>query len=421
MKQKTFTFKLIKAPRLIDDTGGRVLEQAAVLIEGDAIRAVGTEEAVVPPEGAQVEELSYKDATILPGLVDCHVHMNGIGDGRAGDELTTLPDEVLTLQSAKNARAHLYSGVTTLRDCGGKNRTTFMLRQAVGMGITPAPRMLLAGRPMAIIGGHLSYFGIAATGEVECRAAVRQLVKEGADFVKITATGGSTRTSIRTRPSFNPDEMKAIVDEAHKFGRHVVAHCVSSQGMVNALDAGVDTIVHAIHQEADGAFKYRPEIADRIARQGVFVNPTFSVVRKHMRNLEAKVEDGTITPAQQESLDGLNVSYEAMVNGFQKMRKAGVTMVCGSDSAWLDSPMGNFQAELVAEVDAGMKPMEAIVSATRDSARSCQVDDKVGTLAKGKQADILVVKGNPARDVNDLYNIQDVFLAGQRIDRGNYV
>ena len=146
-------FKLVRAARLIDGNGGPPIERGAVLLEGDRIRAVGTEESVVPPEGARVEELSYDDKTLLPGLVDCHVHLIGIGDGRAGDELTLLPDEVLTLQAARNARTHLYSGVTTVRDCGAKNQTTFMLRRAMEMGITPGPRLVLAGRPMAIIGG----------------------------------------------------------------------------------------------------------------------------------------------------------------------------------------------------------------------------------------------------------------------------
>ena len=174
MGQPDGGLKLIKAARLIDGKGGPPLERGAILLEGDRIKAVGTEESVVPPEGAQVEELDYEGRTVLPGLIDCHVHLIGIGDGRAGDELTLLPDEVLTLQAARNARAHLYSGVTTLRDCGAKNRTTFLLRQAMEMGITPGPRLVLSGRPMAIVGGHLSYFGIQATGPVECRAAVRQ-------------------------------------------------------------------------------------------------------------------------------------------------------------------------------------------------------------------------------------------------------
>ncbi|MDP6455040.1 MAG: amidohydrolase family protein, partial [SAR202 cluster bacterium] len=185
-------FKILKAARLIDGSGGPVQEQAAILLEGDTIRQIGTEETVSAPEGANVEEIDYGNRTILPGLIDSHVHLIGMGDGRAGDELATLDDEVLTLQAARNARAHLYSGVTTVRDCGAKNRTTFMLRDAVEMGITAAPRLLLTGRPMAIVGGHLSYFGIQATGPDECRRAVRQLIKEGADFIKITATGGST-------------------------------------------------------------------------------------------------------------------------------------------------------------------------------------------------------------------------------------
>ena len=147
---------------------------------------------------------------------------------------------------------------------------------------------MLAGRPVAIIGGHLSYFGIQATGPTECRAAVRQLVKEGADFIKITATGGSTRTSNSLRPSFNVDELTAICDEAHKFGIHAAAHCHSSQAMLNVLDAGIDTIIHGDFREPDGAETFRPEIADRIAEQGVFVNKTIGGSVAGMRILEAE-------------------------------------------------------------------------------------------------------------------------------------
>jgi imidazolonepropionase-like amidohydrolase len=129
---------------------------------------------------------------------------------------------------------------------------------------------------VAIIGGHLSYFGIQATGPVECRAAVRQLVKEGADFIKITATGGSTRTSMPLRPSFTVEELTAICEEAHKFGKHTAAHCVSSQAIVFCLDAGVDTIIHGGYREPDGSYKDRPEITARLAKKGVFVHPTLA-------------------------------------------------------------------------------------------------------------------------------------------------
>lgn len=421
MPEREDGFKLIKAARLIDGNGGPTAERAAILLEGDRIRAVGTEETVRPPEGAQVREFDYGDRTVLPGLVDCHVHLIGIGDGRAGDELATLPDEMLTVQAARNARAHLYSGVTTVRDCGAKNKTTFMLREAVDMGITPAPGLLLAGRPVAIVGGHLSYFGIEATGADECRGAVRQLIKEGADFIKITATGGSTRTSFPLRPSFTVEELKAICDEVHKFGRHAAAHCASSQGMINALEAGVDTIIHGIFKEPDGADRFLPEVAERIARQGVLVNPTLHGGRSRRWHLEEKLESQGLDDHEQRQLDGVRRSNEARMDAFARMRDAGVIMACGSDAAWGNYKLGGFQHEIDAHVEAGMSTMEAIVSATRDSARSCWIDDEVGTIEVGKQGDLLVVDGDPSVDVGALWNVVDVFQAGEVVDRGNFV
>ena len=378
-------FTILKAARLIDTAAEAVQEQAAILLEGSTVRQIGTAETVHAPEGASVQEIDYGNATILPGLVDSHVHLNGIGDGRAGDELVTLPDEVLTVQSAQNARRHLYSGVTTLRDCGAKNSTTFMLRQAVDLGIVPAPRLILAGRPVAIIGGHLSYFGTAATGVDECRAAVRQLIKEGADFIKITATGGSTRTSHPLRPSFNVEELRAICDEAHRFGKHAAAHCASSQGMANSLDAGIDTIIHGVHKDPDGADTYRPDITERIAEQGVFVNPTLGQGVARIRMLE---DMQNLTAEQQAELDAARQTSDARMDHFARMRDAGVVMAAGSDSAWSYYPMGDYQTDIEAHAMAGMSNMEAIVSATRDAARSCCIDSLVGTLDPGKQADV---------------------------------
>ena len=411
-------FTILKATRLIDTAAEAVQEQAAILLEGSTVRQIGTAETVHAPEGASVQEIDYGDATILPGLVDSHVHLNGIGDGRAGDELVTLPDEVLTVQSAQNARRHLYSGVTTLRDCGAKNSTTFMLRQAVDLGIVPAPRLILAGRPVAIIGGHLSYFGTAATGVDECRAAVRQLIKEGADFIKITATGGSTRTSHPLRPSFNVEELRAICDEAHRFGKHAAAHCASSQGMVNALEAAIDTIIHGVHKDPDGADTYRPDITERIAEQGVFVNPTLGQGVARIRMLE-DIQD--LTAEQQAELNAARQTSDARMDHFARMRDAGVVMAAGSDSAWSHYPMGDYQTDIEAHAMAGMSNMEAIVSATRDAARSCCIDSLVGTLDPGKQADVLVVNGNPLEDLADLRHVADVFLAGNRIDRQNLI
>lgn len=421
MSNSTTDFTLIKAARLVDGTGGPPTERVAVLIEGDRIRSVGTEETVLPPEGANVQEFEYNDQTVLPGLIDSHVHLIGFGDDRMGDELATIPDEVLALQAARNARTHLYSGVTTVRDCGAKNRTTFMLRQAMQLGITPGPRLVLSGRPMAIVGGHLSYFGVQATGEVECRAAVRQLVKEGADFIKITATGGSTRTSMILRPSFTVDELTAIIDEAHKFGKHAAAHCASTQGILNALDAGVDTVIHGYHRDPDGGFQYQPKVAERMAERGVFLNPTLNAGRRRIRVLEDKLESEGLTEAEQAELNETRQAHDVRFDHVSRMIAAGVKLTCGSDSAWGVYEMGDFQGEVDAHVEAGLSPMEAIVSATGDSARSCWIDGDVGTITEDKQADLLVVDGDPTQDIGALNNVVDVFQTGTRVDRGNYV
>ncbi len=414
-------FTLITADRLIDGDGAPPIERGAVLIKGDAIVAAGPRDSVVPPEGAPVDAHDYPHATVLPGLIDSHVHLIGIGDGRKGDDLVTLPDEILTVQAAENARLHLHSGVTTVRDCGAKNRTTFLLRQAMDMGIATGPRLLLSGRPMAIVGGHLSYFGIEATGVDECRAAVRQLIKEGADFIKITATGGSTATSHPNLPSFNVDELTAIIEEAHKFGKHAAAHCASSQGMVNALDAGIDTIIHAYFKEPDGSFLYRPELADRIAEQGVFVNPTMHQGRNRLWRLEEKARTDALTPQEQSDLDDGNRLQEIRYDQVARMVDAGVKLTAGSDAAWSFLPMGTFQDEVQAHTEAGLSPLQAVVSATGDAAKSCWVDDSLGTLQPGKLADLLVVHGDPSDDIAALSNVLDVFKDGARIDRGDLV
>ena len=414
-------FKLIKADRLIDGNGGPPLERGAILLEGDRIHSVGTEEAVVAPEGACVEEFSYQGATVLPGLVDCHVHLNGIGDGRPGDDLAKLPDEILSIQSANNARSHLYSGVTTVRDCGAKNRTTFLLREAVEMGITVAPRLVLTGRPVAIVGGHLSYFGIQATGPTSCREAVRQLIKEGADFIKVTASGGSTRTSFPFVPSFNVDELTAIAEEAHKFGKHVAAHCVNSQAMLNCLDAGIDTIIHARPMDPDGTYNYSPEVTNRILEQGVFVNMTLNEGRANQRVVEEIAETRSLTQREEAVLQNTPGGLEKTFDAFSRMHAAGVKMAAGSDTSWSWHKIGQFQDEIEAHVAGGMMPMEAIVAGTSNSAKSCWVEDEVGSLEPGKVGDVLVVKGDPSEDIAALWEVLDVFQEGQQVDTGDKI
>ncbi len=421
MIDNNYDFTLIKAGLLVDGNGGNNLHKASVLIQNGVIKFVGNQESVVAPEGASVKVLDYGDKTILPGLIDCHVHLNGIGDGRVGNDLVTLPDEVLTLQSAKNARKHLYSGVTTVRDCGAKNNTTFMLRKAIEMGITISPRLILTGRPISIVGGHLGYFGEEATGEVECVKSVRKLIKQGADFIKITATGGSTITSLPFRPSFTKKEIQAITFEAHKMGKHVAAHCSSSEGIINSLDSGVDTIIHGYHVESDETFNYRPEITEKFIKNGAFLNPTLFQGRKTVEVLELKQNQGYLTRIESEILETAKYRNEKISEIVSKMVSDGVQLACGSDASWTYYKTGDFQSEIFAHVSVGLSPMQAIVSATKDSARSCWIDDKLGTLSENKIADILVVDGDPTEDINNLRNVVDVISNGEVVDRENFI
>ena len=172
----------------------------------------------------------YGAATILPGLVDAHTHLVAPGDGTLGDDIAKEDDDILLLQAARNARTLLHSGVTTLRENGAKGRVAFSLREGVRRQLAPGPRMVICGRPIAMTGGHMGYFGSEADGEHAVRAEVRKLLKEGADYIKIVASGGSTRTSDPNRASYTVAELVAMTDEAHRHGKLTAAHCTSAAG-----------------------------------------------------------------------------------------------------------------------------------------------------------------------------------------------
>ena len=412
-------FKLIRAAKLIDGISDKPSQGAAVLLHGPKIAAVGPKAAEAAPEGASVEAFDYPDATVMPGMVDCHTHHNGLGDGRLGDDLALLPDEVLTLQSARNARVSLFSGVTSIRENGPKNVTMFRLRDAIDDGREIGPRMVLCGRPVATIGGHMGYMGSEVTGPQPARGMVRQLIKEGADYIKITATGGSTRTSYPLLPSFNLDELEAITSEAHKFGRLTAAHCTSTQGTVNSLDAGVDMIIHCVFREPDGSYNFREDVAERIGEQGAYVNPTIHVFRSTIWDHLQQREQRKLTPQEQTALDQRRTELDNALDNCRRLLEMGVRVITGSDSSWGSYQLGNTVYETECLVASGMSAMDGVKSVTSEAAKSLGIDGVAGTLEPGKAADVIVVGGNPAEDVRALWDVKEVFAAGRRIDRGS--
>ncbi|MBM3948510.1 MAG: amidohydrolase family protein [SAR202 cluster bacterium] len=412
-------YLLINAGRLIDGRAKTAIPNGAVLIQGSKVVAAGRASAVRAPDGAAVDTIEYPGMTVMPGMVDCHTHHNGFGDGRPGDFVADVPDEVLALQSARNARASLFTGVTTIRENGPKAYTMLRLRESVNAGLAVGPRMVLCGWPVSIIGGHMWYFGGQTTGPTEVRAMVRRLVKEGADYIKVTATGGTTKTSYPLLPSFNVDELKAVADTAHGLGKLTAAHCTATQGIVNALDGGIDMIIHCTFRDADGKDRFREDIAERIGKQGTYVNPTLQVLRSTVWALERKKQERALTPNEQARLDFFQRNFDRRMEDCRRLVGMGLKVITGSDSSWTDYQLGNTVYEVECLTDVGFSPMRAVQSVTADAAVALGVDRIVGTLEPGKEADVIVVDGDPSRDVRALWNVREVFLAGKRVERGS--
>lgn len=415
------TFKLVTAARLIDGCNETPLEGGAILFEGSRIRQVGPAGEVRAPEGAEVEKHHFEGATILPGLIDAHTHFNYRGDGTHTDEVMKLSDDILLMRSIAGARTHLESGVTTVRENGAKHHTAFSLREGNRLGLVSAPRMLVCGRPITITGGHMWQMGSEADGVDGMRKAVRQLIKERADWIKVPATGGSTSTSYPLRESLGQEELNALVEEAHKFGKLVGTHCLATSGIVNSLEAGVDMIIHSHMREPDGTWSFRPEVADRIAREGRWVNPTIHNGRARLWAMEqateiAAPEDHGIR-AKQSSVEKLRVDVESRFEEARRLLQAGVRLIPGTDAAFGWYPFGQLWRELECFAEVGMSPMRALLAATRDSAEAIGVSSITGTLEVGKEADVLVVQGNPAEELRALTQVLTVFLGGTEVRR----
>jgi imidazolonepropionase-like amidohydrolase len=411
-------FTLITADRLIDGSGASPVPRGAILLEGDRIVSLGTEAEVRAPSGAAVDRQPYAGGTILPGLVDAHTHLVAPGDGTLGDDIAREDDDLLLLQAAKNARTLLHSGVTTLRENGAKGKVAFSLREGIRRRLAPGPRMVICGRPIAITGGHMGYFGSEADGEIAVRAEVRKLIKEGADYIKIVASGGSTRTSDPNRASYTVAELAAMTDEARRHGKLTAAHCTSAESIQNCLDAGVDMIIHCIFTEPDGTFRFRPDLVERLAAARAWVNPTLYVMKAGIERMrEAREREGRLTPELVAQIERSRRALDVRVDAVRRMSEAGVRMTAGSDSPWGWYAPGEFVHEIHMLAQAGLSYGDAVVAGTAGAADSIGVGGVSGRLLPGRQADVLIVRGDPTREITALWDVLDVYQAGRRIAR----
>ena len=403
----------ITAGRLADGIGTPSIVNAAILIDGERIVEVGPAATVPTPDGAQT--FDFPTQTLMPGLVDCHSHLNLPGDGTTIEGAAADGDDIALLRSAENARTTLQAGVTTLRDNGAMNRTTFSIKEALRRKIITGPRLSISGRPITMTGGHCWPFGGEADGAEAVRQSVRQMVKEGADWLKMMATGGGTLNTMPYRPSYTVAELRAGVEEAHAADRLAAAHCSCTAGMVNSLEAGFDMIIHGNFHDPDGRFVFDRDVAKRIADQGVWVNPTLHVNRVRLWRLERLAQERELTEAETADLALNRQRYRERQENMQGLLEAGVKLVAGSDSGWSYYRFGDFVHEVEAMASAGLGAEKAFQAATLESARSMGLDREVGSLEAGKLADLLVVDGDPTADVSALSRVVAVWLGGQRV------
>ncbi len=412
------TLKVILPGKLIDGIAGQTQEGMAVAIQGSSIKWVGptSEAASLSTNGADREILEFTQGTLLAGMFDIHTHTNMPGDGRTGEQVNKDDnDEIRLLRSAQNAAAAIASGVTTMCDCGSWNRNGFALKEGLAEGIVEGPRVLVSGPPLTVTGGHLWYMGGEADGMDAVRSRVRDMVKQGADFIKIAASGGSTSTSDPYRAAYSAEELNAIVEEAHNRNRPVLAHCRCTDAINMALDAGVDSILHCAFYDNDGCYRFDQQTADRLAASEVWLNPTMGLGNANRERLIKIKGERDLTEDEEERLERSTVAGTNSLAQFSALVKAGVKLVGGSDCGWSYYPFGDFQGEVMSLHSAGLTRIEAIHAGTRSPAAALGISDTIGTIEAGKAADLLVVNGDPSQDLESLRDVVAVFKAGKRV------
>ncbi len=405
---------VIHAGRLLAEPGQPAKSGQSLRIAGDRIVAMA-DGFVDPPDGARLIDL--KDRFVLPGLIDCHVHLTAqLGPGYRL-RLVEDSDPKTGLDGAYRARLTLAAGFTTVRDVGArKPEVIFALRAAVAEGKVPGPRILCVGATLSPTGGHAQVYGFrndvcacvqSASGVCDgvdaCRKAVRAQVAQGADAIKFVATGG-VLSDIRAGidQQFTTDEIRTIVETAHHLGRRVSAHAHGAAGINAALAAGVDSIEH-------GSFMDDESIRLFLAHNA-FHTPT---IIAGMTVLEMAREGGVLSPAQAEKAFTVGEHIKAALG---RSYRAGVRISFGTDMGV--GPHGRNAREFGYMVEAGMTPADAIKAATVSAAELLDISDLAGTIAAGKSADIIAVDGDPLADVTELERVSFVMARGEalRID-----
>jgi imidazolonepropionase-like amidohydrolase len=398
--------RVIHAGRLIDGVSSAPRERVSILIAGD--RFIGVQDGFVPPAGASVTDLST--ATVLPGLIDSHTHITGEGTADAIVRAVTLGPVDAAVRSTLYARRTLDAGFTTIRNVGAEGGADVALKRAIDEGLVPGPRIWTARNGLSITGGHGDQGGLRpdlgadATWQngivdspEEAAKAVRYQHKYGADLIKFTATGGVLSINDSgDLQQFTDAEMKTIVETAHLLGMKVAAHAHGKRGMEAAIRAGADSIEHGTYLDAEtiGLFK----------AHGTYLVPTI-LAGKTVAEMAKK--PGALHPSVREKAARIGPLIQ---DSFRRAYAGGVKIAFGTDSGV--SNHGENAREFAYMVEAGMAPMEAILSSTRHAADLLGARDSIGSIEAGRFADVIAVAGDPLKDVTELQRVVFVMKGG---------
>lgn len=397
----------IQAGRVIVDAGKPARGASTIIVENGRISRIDS--GATSPSGATVVDL--RDKTVLPGLIDTHVHLTSEPDQPYWRDAID-PHELAAVIGVKNALLTARAGFTTVRDLGAVGLSSFALRDAIRDGIVPGPRIIASGGALSIVGGHgdVSGFrpevnavldpGVTCTGADQCAARVREWAKRGSDVIKITATGGVLSQQGRgLEGHFDPAEIRAITSTAHRLGLKVAAHAHGARGIEDAARGGVDSIEHGT-------------LADDSALRAVKVNGTWFVpTLLASSGVRDRLGKNIYTPVvEAKARQILTLWGKALAAA----HRSGVRIAYGTDAGVFEHGRNGEEAELMVRLG-GMSPREVLISATTGAADLLSVANEVGTLDPGKSADLIAVDGDPLTDATAVTRVRYVMTRGKAV------
>ena len=381
--------EVLTAPRVI--TGEQVLADGAVVIEDRTVGWAGAA-AGLPAQYAGLPRSDYPDSTIMPGLIDSHVHLGFDGGPDPVSRMRRESDQEQLVLMLRSARELLGVGVTTARDLGGRGYLSQVVQQAVAAGLARGPRLVVAGPPVTVTGGHCWFMGGEADSKDDLRRLVRTQHKHGADLIKVMATGGFMTTgSAPWYAQFTTGQLTVIVAEARRVDKPVAAHAHGLEGIRRAVEAGVSSLEHCSFVTETNERCFDEPLAARIAERGIFVCPTINV----------------------------NALYVAQLTGIavgqyvKALHDLGVRIIAGTDAGIDNTPHHQYAGGLEYLVSLGFTPAQVLTMATTEAAAALGVDAVTGRLVPGYEADLIVVDGDPLADIAAVRQLRRVVARGR--------